>query len=60
MKSSISPSPGLLRTFQFLGFAPVEADDPRAPASWQFVSLVYEIDTDDEDSLGDEDEPLIH
>jgi len=51
---------GLLRTFQFLGFAPVEADDPRAPASRQFVSLVYEIDTDEEDSLGDEDEPLIH
>jgi len=53
---------GLLRTFQFLGFSPVEADDPRAPTSRQFVSLVYEIDDEGTDSLDeDEDEDaLIH
>jgi len=52
---------GLLRTFQFLGFSPVDPDDPRAPTSRQVISLVYEID-DDADSLEDEQEEdaLIH
>jgi len=50
---------GLVRTFQFLGFSPAEADDPRAPQSKQFVSLVYEIDDEDDSLDEDDDDALI-
>jgi len=61
-KRSSAAVRGLVRTFQFLGFAPVEAADHRAPTSRQFVSLVYEIDDcdDDTDSLEDDDEDHYH